>query len=506
MTEQINKRIGIFKSPAANWLALTALALLLIILLNLLFTLLPTSATRFDMTASRLTGLSDATRDYVKALKDSVTLHHICITGNEDEGLVTMLDRYDELSDQLTVKQVDPAVHPTFAAGYTDRELTDNSVIIESKKRRKVLDYTDLLVYTVYATDDGSTYTPIGEMLHADFSTFFETYQDYFSYGTYSYEVAFAGENAITSAIDYVVGDVLPKVYTVTGHGETPLSSALLSYLSLDNIDCADLALPTVSALPEDADCLIINAPRTDLTEQEASLLRTYLLGGGNVMLLTDYSAVELPVLSALMKEFGMEASNGLLRESQATSYYSLPYYLLPDTAGARDLYGLTAYTLLMPYAHPIAMTECDYAMTYTSLFRTSEKALFEAADSDEEPDETTAESTADPEPKQYDVGALVKLQTDAGSGKLCWLGAPLMLDSNYNNAVSGGNFTYFLTILESMCDKSGSLAIEAKSMAEPSIVLSNGQAGFWAVVIIGLIPLSLIVVGVVIRERRRRR
>lgn len=516
MNDLKNKLFGIFRSPAANRLLLTALALLLVILLNLLTSLLPAGWTRFDMTSTKLTELTDVTRNYVKALDDEVTLHYICITGNEDKGVRTMLDRYDELSDKLTVKQVDPAVHPTFVDGYTDRELIDNSIIVESKKRRKVLDYTDLLVYTVYETTDGSEYTPIGEMLHTDFSTFFETYKDYFSYGYYSYDVKFAGESAITSAIDYVVGDVLPKVYTVTGHGETALSATLLSYLSLDNIDCADLSLPTADKLPDDADCLILNAPLIDLTEQEASLLRDYLLRGGNVILLTDSNAMKLSVLMALLNEFGMDGSGGMIREGDSSYYYpASPYFLQPDTSGARDLYGLTAYTLLMPNAHPIAMTECDYTMTYTSLFRTSGKALLETITDDESEESEASDksgsegdeaSDTESQPTRYDVGALVKLQTEAGSGQLCWLGSPMMLVSDFNNAVSGGNYTYFLSILGEMCEKTGSLAIDAKPMTQASLVLTNGQASFWAVVIIGLIPLSLISVGIVIRERRRRR
>lgn len=509
-----NNRKRAFRLPSNRWLLLTALSLLLVILLNLLIALLPTGLTRFDMTATKLTDLSDMSVEYLKSLKDEVTLHYICITGNEDEGVLTLLDRYDERSDKLTVKKVDPAVHPSFVAGYTDRELSDNSIIVESAKRRKVLDYTDLLIYTVYATDDGSQYTPIGEMLHADFTTFYQTYADYFSYGTYSYEVQFAGENAITSAIDYVVGETLPKVYTVTGHGESALSSVLLSYLSLDNIDTADLALPAAETLPDDADCLILNAPQQDITETEAALLRAYLVGGGNIMLLTDSNATELPVLMALMKEFGMEASSGILKEGRSDRYYSLPYFLLPNTAGAQELYGLTAYTLLMPYAHPIAMTECDYTMTYTSLFSTSDRTILEPiADGETDPEnELTnenaddSESDGEAEPSSYDVGALVKLQTEAGSGKLCWLSSSMLLVSDYNNAVSGGNYTYFLAILESMCEKSGSLAIASKTMTEPSLVLSNGQIGFWAFVIIGLIPVSLAIIGIVIRERRRRR
>lgn len=536
MNKSKNKLFSLFKSPASNWLLLTALALAAVILLNLLISLLPASFTQLDMTSTGLTGLSDVSRDYVKGLEDKVTLHYICITGNEDESVRTMLDRYDELSDKLTVNRVDPAVHPSFISGYTDRELTDNSIIIESAKRRQVLDYYDLLVYNVYETADGSEYTPIGEMNHADFTTFFETYADAFSYGMYSYDVQYAGESAITSAIDYVVGDVLPNVYNVTGHGESALSATLLSYLSLDNVNCTDLSLPTVDSLPEDADCIILNAPQTDLSDKETTLLRDYLVGGGNVILLTDASAMKLTELMALMNEFGMKGSAGQIKEGNSNYHRTdSPYFLLPDTAGAEDLYALRSYDVLMPYAHPITMTECNYTMTYTSLFRTSDKALLEAIETDgdktdegtegdvtdhEEPEQTTqvpvdgtteskdeVDSTLEEdEPTYYDIGALVKLQTDQGSGKLCWLSSPLFLDSNYNNAVAGGNYTYFITILENMCEKKSSLAIAAKPMTDPSLVLTSGQAAFWAVLIIGLIPLSLPIIGIIIRERRRHR
>lgn len=511
MNRPNNSSNGIFHSPKNRWLLLTALALILVMLVNLLISLLPSGIVRVDMTASKLTDLTDFTKEYVASLDEEITLHYVCVTGNEDEAVRTMVDRYDELSEKLSVNEVDPVVHPNFVAGYTDRELSDNSIIVESQKRRKVLDYNDFMVYTVYVTENGSEYTPIGEMIYADFSTFYSTYEDYFLYGTYTYEVEFAGEGTVTSAIDYVIGDVLPKVYSVTGHGETALTSALLGYLSLDNIDHAELALPTAEAIPSDADCLILNAPQTDLKAHEADLLRAYLLGGGNVILLTDSAQSELSVLNGLMNEFGMEAQAGILRENDTSRYYSYPYFLLPNTAGAQDLYDLTAYTLLMPYAHPIAMTECEYTMTYTSLFQTSSHTVLESlegdeAEADDPDDENDGSVGAEQDEASYDVGALVKLQTDEGSGKLCWLGSAMMLGSDYNSAVSGGNYTYFLAILESMCDKTSSIAIDSKSMTESALVLSNGQSSFWAVVIIGLIPLAVLTVGIVIRGRRRRK
>lgn len=46
---------------------------------------------------------------------------------------------------------------------------------------------------------------------------------------TYSYVYSFDGEGALTSAIDYVISDELPKLYMLEGHGEADM---LISHLT----------------------------------------------------------------------------------------------------------------------------------------------------------------------------------------------------------------------------------------------------------------------------------
>lgn len=496
--------------PANAWMILTALVLVAIFLLNILIQLLPSSLTIHDLTQQKITEISQITKDYVARMEEDVVLYRICVTGNEDKSLVQLMEHYDELSDHISVVTVDPAVYPRFTSTYTDKELSDNSIIVSGAKRSKALDFNDLLLYNIYAVSaDGMSYTLQSQMTYTDFLTFYETYADVFSTGDYTYQTLFIGEDAITSALDYVTSDTLPKVYLTTGHGESAFPESLYNYLSMDNIDYgyySSLSDP----IPEDAGCILIYAPTQDLTTEEADRFRDYLLSGGDLILFTSYASLDLPNLLSLMGRFGMKASDRLVLENDADHYQGSGYFLYPNTDGARTHFSIGSYNLLAPYSHSISMGESEYTMTYTSLFSTTDKArLEESIDEENDPEgaasQPPVEDTAEDTTGSYDIGALVTLAGE-NAGHLCWFGTPQILDSDFNSASGGGNYTYFLAILEKLCDKNYSLVIESKVLDEDVLVLSDFQVGFWGVVLIVIIPLSVLGIGLFIHMKRKAR
>ena len=505
MTQQTNRPRQIH--PANAWMILTLLLLVAVILLNLIFQLLPAGATVFDLTAQKITEISDITRNYVARMQDDVVLYRIAVTGNEDRALDQLLAQYDELSPHISVVSIDPAVHPKFTAAYTDKELSDNSIIISSKKRSKALDFNDLLLYNIYAiSEDGSAYLPQSQMTYTDFLSFYETYADVFASGDYTYQTLFVGEDAITSGLDYVLSDSLPRVYLTTGHGETTFPEALYSYFAMDNIDHGDYA--SVNApIPSDADCILIYSPTQDFTTEEIARLRDYLLSGGNLMLFTSYATLELPNLRGLMSDFAMEADDRLVLENDAEHYQGSGYFLYPYTDGARNHFSVGSYNFLVPYSHPISMGESEYTLTYTALFTTTDKARLEKAQASEEGEEATDSTPPSEEETEdsYDVGAMVTLAGE-NAGHLCWFGSPQILDAEFNSASGGGNYTYFLSILEKLCDKSYSLVIESKVLDEEVLVLSQFQIGFWGVLLILIIPLTVLGFGITIHVKRKYR
>ena len=94
-----------------------------------------------------------------------------------------------------------------------------------------------------------------------------DLYQYDIDYSTYTQtKSAYDGEGQLTSAISYVTSEDLPKVYTITGHGETALDDTFKSALEKMNISVEDLTLLQEEAIPEDAAAVIINGPTSDFS------------------------------------------------------------------------------------------------------------------------------------------------------------------------------------------------------------------------------------------------
>lgn len=100
------------------------------------------------------------------------------------------------------------------------------------------------------------------------------------------------------------------------------------------NIEVADLSLLTEESVPEDADCLLINGPDSDLSQDEAEAIQAYLDTGGDLIVLTDpaQDGQDLTNLEALMGEYGMTANDGVVIEGDTANYaLGSPFYLLPN-------------------------------------------------------------------------------------------------------------------------------------------------------------------------------
>ncbi|MBS5133872.1 MAG: Gldg family protein [Oscillospiraceae bacterium] len=170
----------------------TAVVLAILIALNILVSALPANLTKYDISASKLYSITSNTKVVVNALEEDVTIYWIVQSGEEDDVIETLLNKYDSLSDHITVVKKNPDVYPTFAEQYTSETVQNNSLVVECGERSRFIGYDDIYVQE----------------------------PDIYSY---SYNTSFDGEGAITSAIDYVVTEDLPQLYVVEGHGEQAL-------------------------------------------------------------------------------------------------------------------------------------------------------------------------------------------------------------------------------------------------------------------------------------------
>ena len=445
---------------------------------NLFAGALPSAYTPLDTTAGGLFTLSAQTQQLVSALDTDVTVYWIVQSGAEDDTLKELLDRYDGLSPHLTIEKKDPVVYPNFASQYTSSTLYNNSLIVVSGDRSQYISYTD-----IYVTD----------------------YMSYYTTGSASTE--FAGESTLTSAIDYVTSDNLPKAYVLAGHGESDLPSSLQEDAESEHYTFTSLSLLTEETVPDDADIVVIYAPQSDISESERDTLLNYLAGGGKMLMVLDYIDTAQPNLAAVMAQYGMTLEDGIVLEGDATHHMrGSNYYLLPDI----DSHDITdpikdgGYYILMPVARGLTLnTALRSSLTVSALLETSSDAYAKL--------DGYAMTTYDKEEGDLDgpfvLGAAAGETTESGEeAQLVVFTSARMFEQATSSLVAGANDDLFLNALDWMCERASAISIRTKSLDTEYLTVPTASASLLSAIFIGVLPLGFIIVGAVITIMRRKR
>ena len=101
---------------------LILIVIAVLILVNVIVNKLPVSITQFDISNAGIFTLSQQTVDLVENLEEDIHIYLLAQTGNEDQDIVRLLNRYQELSDHIKVEYKDTVLYPTFVSQYTDTQ------------------------------------------------------------------------------------------------------------------------------------------------------------------------------------------------------------------------------------------------------------------------------------------------------------------------------------------------------------------------------------------------
>ena len=388
-----------------------------------------------------------------------------------------LLQKYEEASDHIKVETKDPVVNPKFTSEYTDEEVSSNSLIVVCGDRSKVVDYNNI-------------------------------YESSMDYTTYSYTTSgFDGEGQITSAISYVTSDNLPVLYTLDGHGEKSLDSTLQEDIEKANMEIKSLNLLTEESVPEDADCLMINSPSTDISEDERDAIIEYLENGGKAMIFSDYTEESMDNFDAVLENYGVERVDGIVIEGDAQHYaMQMPYYLLPDVGSAEAVsdFSSQGYFILAPYAQGIRQLDnVRDTLTIESLLTTSDDA-YSKTDLNTETLEKTDEDIDGP----FDIGVSITEEVDDDkTTQIVYYSTANLMDSQINQMVAGGNEQMITESLNWMCstDETSTISIPSKSLEVSYLTVTAYDAAYWKICVMGLIPGVFLVVGFVVWLKRRK-
>ena len=452
-------------------LAVAAILLAILIAVNVLVSALPASMTRYDISASKLYSITSNTKVVVNGLTEDVTIYWIVQSGQEDDVIENLLGKYESLSDHIQVVKRNPDVYPTFAEQYTDEDVPNNSLVVECGDRSRYISYNDIYVQSA----------------------------DMYSY---SYTTDFDGEGAITSAIDYVVTEDLPQLYVLEGHGEAELPSTFADQIEKANIETNTLSLLTVDAIPEEADCILIYAPSSDISTEERDMLADYVSGGGRLLVMAG--PVEdgiLENLYSLLSDYGVEAHEGIVVEADREHYaFQAPYVLLPDMASHDITDSLIEenYFPILPISLGLTVTGEGSGGTVTELLTTSDAAFSKAAGYDL--------STYEKEEGDIDGPFAVAVSVeDDGGGQMVWFTSSVFLEDVYNAYSSGSNGDLAMNALSDLIGEREAMAIRSKSLNYNYLTISASTSALLQTVMIGVCPLLFLGVGIAVILRRRR-
>lgn len=445
----------------------------IVVVANFAIRELPATYTNFDITSQKLYSITDQTKEFLDQLNQDVTIYVLANQDNQDTTLEQTLKRYQEYSKHISVEYVDPQVNPRFYQQYTTDNIQSNSLIVVGEQRNMVVDYAEI-------------------------------YESEFDYSTYQTSVTgYDGEGRITSALAYIVSDDLPKAYILSGHGETTLPDSFLQAIAKENVEYTDLRLMDVEVVPEDAACVIINNPTSDLSTDDVDILQAYLEQGGKILANCGYIDGETPNLDELLASMGLRVEKGLVVEQDTSAYYRNPFYLLPNVYPSQLSSGIyNKYYILAPFAQGILTDETREDVTYESILKTSEKAYTKKDVNNSESYEKAENDVDGP----FYIGVKAVKATDETEATLFLYGCSQLFTAEASALVSGANQLLFTNTLSQCVNHEVSIAIPVKSYDIGYLTIDQRFSIIVGTLLVIIIPVATLIIGFIVWFRRRRR
>lgn len=348
-------------------LVITAVVLAGLIVFNLLIgALADRFHLEFDMTSNQKNSISQENIDYIKAIKDDV---NVTVIGSEEnfanymayyaqetfsvtisstsdyeyfEQTLTLISKYDEYSDKLNIKFIDPqsTEYAAVVSLYPSYQFVHGDIIVDSNasgnKRTKILSFND-----IYATTEDSSYAAYGYP------------------STYTL-AANKLERALTGAIDYVTSTDTKKVAVLSGHSTNPYTSAYKELLASNNYDITEISDKLIAEISSDYDAIIISSPTIDFIGSELDVISEFLDNDGQLgkgmLFFADAASPHLPNLYDFLEQWGISIGKGIIYETYSSNHITdspttmgtYPVEFKDDDITTNLTYAITNYNVPM--------------------------------------------------------------------------------------------------------------------------------------------------------------
>ena len=449
------------------------LAIAAVVAVNLGLNYVPEQYSSFDLTENRLYALTDETKAFLSGLSEDITIYVLAEEGAGDADFSKTLERMADQSTHIKIKYVSPAKNPNFYQNYTDVQPSSGSLIVEGDRRSTVVDYGDIYTYEM-------------------------------DYSTYSYQTTgYDGEGQTVSALAYVTTEDMPVFYAIGGHGELELEEKFVNTITKENAACETLMLYSVDEIPEDAQGVILNAPTSDYSKEDAEKVIAYLQKGGNALIISTMAEGEMANFKSILDFYGITEVDGTIVEEDRNYYYQNPYYLFPEIVSAEVTAPLADGLVFAPFSKGLSYDEEKDDIHYTPLLTTSSSA-FSKVDITDNSDYSKGANDID---GPFTVSVEVEKSTENGGVSHAYVvGGESLFTSLADDMAPGNNVKLFSSMISMLAEHESSVAVPVKSLSMPNLVFNAQTAYLAAVLCVIVIPLATLAAGLVVWLRRRRR
>lgn len=271
--------------------------------------------TPFDFTQEKLYTLTDDSKEKVKNIDKDVNIYFIGYIS--DDPTVDLAKQYGKANAKIKAEAVeDVSTRPDLSQKYGIESGTQG-IIVECGEKSKVL-----------------------------------TAQDLVTYDTSTYETVSIAEEKLTSSIQTVTTDKVPKVYILEGYSEFSLKQnmkMLNVYLGNEINETKTLDILSTGKVPYDCDTLVITTPSKDFDDIATTSILDYINKGGNILWLNAAVSTkqDFPNVNKVLETYGIKPFEvGIIRETDASKMMAQsPDLIMPEVQYSditKDIYNTT--------------------------------------------------------------------------------------------------------------------------------------------------------------------
>lgn len=442
-----------------------------------------------DFSQDKLYSLTEESKEKLRSVDKEVNIYFVGYSVGDPT--IDLAKQYTNANENIKVELIDENTRPDLMKEY-EIESGSQGIILECDNKKKALSPNDLQTF------DSQTY-----------------------------EYVDIAEQKLTLSILTIASNDIPKVYFLEGYSDFKLSSGmnyLSIYLSNEVNETAVLDLLSKEKVPDDCDTLVIPTPNKDFDEIATNAIIDYINSGRNILWLNAAITTDenMPNVNKILALYGvLPFEKGLILESDSDKMISSPNVIIPTVSQTskitKDIYKSTGIVFLN--ATKINLKEVEeldeLKVVKDDLLYTGENAFFREDFSIQ----STKPVNGETQEKMLVGAELQKIITDANeetgekavTSKLVIIGenyfaSDIQLNANYQAALVqlASNKDLVLNSISYLVDREEDITVRKDTGATTYTATQQQHTIIMFIIII--VPITIIISGIVVWVKRKRR